>query len=395
MNLVYLAPVPWSSFTQRSHQFVKWCHRRFNAEVLWIDPYPTRFPAWKDLRRLAPGWDRIAPEPRVHGSAWLTVARPPALPIEPLTALGAVNGLLWRRVSARISEFLSAGDGVIAVGKPSELAVQVLQRHRAVRSLFDAMDDFPAFYEGRARRAMELRTSRIASLVARILVSSTALIPRFRDFQSKSELVSNAFDADDLPPIESTRRQRSPPVLGYVGTIGHWFDWSLVRALAQACPLARIRLIGPVHAGPTRALPPNVELLPARGHGAAIQAMQGFAAGLIPFRDTELTRAVDPIKYYEYRALGLPVLSSRFGEMSPREREPGVFLVEAGPDLASTVQSALGHRYDGKEIRAFREANSWTARFDAGRILPPEANARVNGGAGVRTAACTPPGTRA
>ena len=383
MNLVYFAPVPWSSFTQRSHQFVKWCHGRFNAEVLWIDPYPTRFPAWNDLRRLAPGWNRMAPEPRVHASAWLTVAKPFALPIEPMIALGAVNGLLWRRVSGAISDFLSRGNGAIAVGKPSELALRVLQRHPAVRSLFDAMDDYPAFYEGQARRAMELRTNRIASLVSRILISSTALIPRFKEFQSKSLLVSNAFDADDLPSIESTRHDRSPAVLGYVGTIGHWFDWSLVCSLAQASPLARIRLIGPVHARPPRALPGNVELLPARGHGAAIQAMQGFAAGLIPFKATELTRSVDPIKYYEYRALGLPVISSRFGEMSLREREPGVFLVEEGPGLASNVQSALGHRYDSHEILAFRKANSWTARFDASRILPPEVHARVSGRAEV------------
>ena len=368
MKLVYLSPVPWTSFSQRPHRFVEWFHARSNADVLWIDPYPTRFPAWSDLRRLIPAGNGIKPEARVRSSTWLTVARPVALPIEPLAGPGRLNRLLWRRLFTTIAGFLSGG-GAIAVGKPSELAFQVLQRHPAAQSLFDAMDDYPAFYEGAARREMERTTNRIASVVSRILVSSEALIPRFENFRSKTLLVRNACDTDSLPPVGSTAPDPVRPVLGYVGTIGHWFDWALVCSLARARPEARVRLIGPLHAKPPNPLPDNIEVLPARGHGAAMRAMQTFAAGLIPFKVTDLTRSVDPIKYYEYRALGLPVISSRFGEMDRRAREPGVFLVEEGGGLDPLVRSALRYRCDGDEVRTFRDANSWRARFDAGSIL--------------------------
>ena len=67
--------------------------------------------------------------------------------------------------------------------------------------------------------------------------------------------------------------------------------------------------------------------------------MQGFSAGLIPFIKNELTASVDPIIYYEYFVLGLPVLSTRFGEMALREGSPGVFLVD-GQDLAAQVETA-------------------------------------------------------
>ncbi len=122
----------------------------------------------------------------------------------------------------------------------------------------------------------------------------------------------------------------SPPVLGYLGCIGHWFDWPLVVRLAEALPQARIELVGPCAVGPPRRLPANVRLLPACKQAEAAEHLARFSAGLIPFRSNALTAGVDPIKYYEYRAAGLPVLSTRFGEMALRGGSDGVYFLD-GP----------------------------------------------------------------
>lgn len=369
MRLVYLSPVRWASFAQRSHQFVRWFHARRGGDVLWIDPYPARFPAWRDWRRV--GAERYAaadapPRP----PAWLSVVRPFALPVEPLRRLGSLHARLWGRLLRLVGDFVAGGDCLIAIGKPSELALQVLERHPHVASLLDAMDDFPAFYRGAARRAMEHRTRRVAARVSRILVSSERLRHRFGQHRTKLEVVRNACDVEDVLPDGVSRRDPEHPVLGYVGTIGPWFDWRLVTALAQCDPGLRVRLVGPVLSGPGAPLPGNVELSPACAHGVALRVMQGFSVGLIPFEHTDVTDAVDPIKYYEYRALGLPVLSSRFGEMARREGEPGVFLVDARAALAPQVCHALRHRDNEDEIRLFQAKNSWTARFDDARRVP-------------------------
>lgn len=369
MRLVYLSPLPWRSFSQRPHMFVEWFHLRHEAEVLWVDPYPTRLPDWHDLRRLHPSLNLGAADLPDRRPAWITVVQPVALPMEPLTGLTGVNAVLLRNVHAAIDDFLSGGDCIIGIGKPSALALKVLQRHPNVRSFFDAMDDYPAFYRGLAKRAMQRRMDRIASHVSRILITSVALKRRFREHQSKLLLVRNACDTASLPPVGPTPRANGHPVLGYVGTIGNWFDWTLLSALAETDPSVRIRLVGPTYVPPPKTLPKNVEVWSARGHEAAVEAMRSFSVGLIPFKYTELTYSVDPIKYYEYRALGLPVISSRFGRMAFRDAEAGVFLVDEHADLSSPMRSALGYRYDQNEIKAFREHNSWTARFDAGSIF--------------------------
>ena len=137
---------------------------------------------------------------------------------------------------------------------------------------------------------------------------------------------------------------RTPPsslVLGYLGGIAHWFDWPLVIRLAKTLPQMRIELVGPCTAAPPETLPANVRLLPACRQSDVAGHLARFSAGLIPFRQSALTNGVDPIKYYEYRAAGLPVLSTRFGEMALRGRNDGVYFLDRGDDLAAAVAAAL------------------------------------------------------
>jgi hypothetical protein len=179
------------------------------------------------------------------------------------------------------------------------------------------------------------------------------------------ELALNACDMHELAPVASLDLGAKQQVLGYVGTLGRWFDWDLVIALAQANPENRIRLIGPVFTPAPCVLPANIELLPECSHATAITAMATFSVGLIPFKLNRLTASVDPIKYYEYRALGLPVISTRFGEMAQREQEPGVWIVNQGTDLHKTAVEALASKSDRSTIHQFRENNLWANRFSA------------------------------
>ena len=370
MRLVYLSPVPWASFAQRPHKFAEWFHGRYGGEVLWVDPYPTRLAQLGDFRLIkAVGKSAIKQAAKESTPAWLTILRPHSLPIEPLPGAGALNRLLWNNVLQAIHAFVEEGECQLGIGKPSELALQVLARHPAVPSLYDAMDDFPAFYHGFSRIAMGRRERQVAARVTRISVSSTALADRFAAYRSKLTLAHNACAIETLPPPNVTTRTSERPVLGYVGTIAQWFDWPLVFDLAKANPSMCIRLIGPVYARPPGPMTSNIELLPACNHATAMRFMQEFSVGLIPFKRTDLTASVDPIKFYEYRALGLPVLSTRFGEMALRNGQAGVFLVDEHSDLVKLVRIAMASECEIDEIQEFRTANSWEARFDASSIL--------------------------
>jgi len=97
--------------------------------------------------------------------------------------------------------------------------------------------------------------------------------------------------------------------------------------------------------------------------------MQDFDIGLIPFKKNDLTASVDPIKYYEYRALGLPIISTDFGEMSFRENELGTFLSRDTQDITELVRCALLYKADDESIRRFIDKNTWQRRFNTAKII--------------------------
>lgn len=368
MRLVYLSPVPWASFAQRPHRLVEWFHARQGEEVLWVDPYPTRFPGIFDLFRKNPRVVTVTPL-SVEVPPWLRMVQPRALPIEPLPGSGLLNRYLWNDVLAEVDQFIASRRCMVGIGKPSTMALQILSRNRGVQSFYDAMDDFPAFYEGLSRKAMVRRERAVATQVTKILVSSSALAKRLNGYNRNVFVALNACMVETIPMARFNPERKEPPILGYVGTIGHWFDWPLVIALANSAPMMRIRLIGPMYCQLPGKLPENIEILPACKHAAAIRAMQDFSVGLIPFKRIDLTASVDPIKYYEYRALGLPVLSTYFGEMTLREKQSGVYLVNDQSDFLRVLEQALAYEPDKNEILKFRNEHTWGAHFDASGIL--------------------------
>ncbi|SAK70467.1 Putative teichuronic acid biosynthesis glycosyltransferase TuaH [Caballeronia hypogeia] len=368
-QLVYLSPLPWASFAQRPHKFVEWFHATTGGRVLWIDPYATRLPALRDLRRPSAG----ASGATVNRPKWVTVEGVRALPIEPMPGGTFINRLAWRAVAERVARFCAAEKTLLVIGKPSAFAFDCLEHANAARSAYDSMDDFPAFYTGVSRAALARVEERIAAGVDRLLVSSTALRARWQTLRPDARLIYNGLDPGVLPAADVAKLARlgdgQPKIIGYLGTMGPWFDWAWLTALAKQRPNDAIRLIGPVFSQPTGALPGNVRMLPPVPHAEALKAMREFDIGLIPFIRNQLTDGVDPIKYYEYRAMGLPVISTGFGEMRLRGNEPATFLIDAPDQLGGAVDAALRCRASDDGIAAFREANSWAARFDASGVL--------------------------
>lgn len=362
MSLVYFSPVPWDSFAQRPHHFARWYHRRTGGDVLWVDPYPTRLPTWSDWKR--PGVVQGAPgsEP----PAWLSVRRVRAFPLEPFPGLNRINGMLWRSLRDDIVRLVLGGTAVrVVVGKPSLLALSVIESVPVGQSVYDAMDDFPAFYRGLSRVSMARREASVVRRAGRVLASSTALETRLSAVRGDVTRALNACEASSLPDMPVPHRQSCVPVFGYLGTMGGWFDWSWVRRLAEARPGYRVRLIGPLFVQPSCALPENVEILPPIDHSAAMSALVDFSVGLIPFRNNVLTESVDPIKYYEYRGAGLPVLSTPFGEMRLRQNVAGVWLGGEVDDLGALADAALHFDVAHQSTLQFRAENDWCARFDA------------------------------
>ncbi|ANT64132.1 glycosyl transferase [Prosthecochloris sp. CIB 2401] len=366
MRLIYVSPLPWFSFAQRPHKFVEWFHKRTGGEVLWVDPYPTRLPRFGDFRRPKSDTKKIGALPK-----WLTVLQPSSIPVEPLPGSAFLNGFLWQEGIREIIRFSKNRQVLLVIGKPSVFALSLLGRLNVYRSVYDAMDDFPVFYKGLSKYMMARREQDLLERVDVVWGSSSELKSRLEGIRSDVKLVHNGLDVGVLPD-PNIRQQKNPVpsyVFGYVGTIASWFDWGWIKHLAKLRVGDVVRIIGPVYQLPSGKLPSNIEILPPCDHHVAMAAMQGFDVGLIPFRLNQLTASVDPIKYYEYRALGLPVISTSFGEMPHHGKDTGLFQSAGLFDVGEQAQRALSHQTDISWMHDFIDRNAWDVRFDITGLL--------------------------
>ncbi|RUR32305.1 glycosyl transferase [Vreelandella nanhaiensis] len=363
--MIYLSPLPWTSFEQRPHKFARWFHLRTGGKVLWIDPYPTRLPKLSDFKRL-----RFSSNGNLKNDmpAWLEVIRPASLPIEPLGGSEKINKMIWRKTLIKAFSFAHDFNAIVAIGKPSALANQVLDGLPEALSIYDAMDDFPAFYAGISKKAMLSMLNwetQIVDRVSTLVVSSTILLNRWSAIRADTKLIYNGLDVSALPNAElGFVKSGSPIRFGYVGTISAWFDWSWLIKLAEIRPNDEIVVIGPQLVTCPYELPDNIYFKPACEHQEALMHMKSFDVGLIPFLRNQLTSSVDPIKYYEYRALGVSVLSTAFGEMLFRFNEPGTFVSKSNDDLDELASQAVCWSFTKSEADEFAIKNSWNSRFD-------------------------------
>lgn len=363
-HLIYLSPVSINSFAQRPHHFVEWFHRNYNANVTWIEPGPSRYPQWKDRRRLL-NRQLTSIGPNWSSESWLTVEKFPTLPVEPSGLGRLVNKLLRYFAFKKLLESLPQ-NSLLVIGKPCDLALQLLAARNYDLTVFDVMDNMSAFGAGAARRWMQVAEKCIAIQSDVLMTSSMSLesLMSSRYPQAKIFCVPNGLTPPPKTP-QSLKQTSSevPLVLGYIGVIASWFDWDSLARLARTAPSAKVRLYGPVECQIPNDLPKNIKFFPAIPHSDVYNIMKDFTFGLIPFIRNELTDYVDPIKYYEYRAAGIPILSTQFGDMNIRSSEDHVYFLEEiiseEINLNNLAQDTLIENND-----IYCMENSWDARFD-------------------------------
>jgi glycosyltransferase involved in cell wall biosynthesis len=134
----------------------------------------------------------------------------------------------------------------------------------------------------------------------------------------RSGVLRNAADFDHFRSAAgAASRSEGPRTAGYFGAIEDWFDVEAVRLAAEQNPDIRFELIGKVENPRAFQLERlhNVRLAGEVDYQELPRRMAGFSMGLLPFRDTPLTRSASPIKLYEYFASGIPVVARRLPEL--------------------------------------------------------------------------------
>jgi glycosyltransferase involved in cell wall biosynthesis len=289
--------------------------------VLWVESAGMRAPQLSrqgDLRRIARKARSLMRTPR-QVTPNLHVYAPPVVPFPERRLARAANRVLYRTsIMGQLARLGWSHDPVIWSFTPH--VAPLIRGMRPRLLIYHCVDRWSAFedYNAALMDEWERELCQRADLV---FASAEHLVEHCEQYSDNVHYIPHGVDVTHfgrglepggLPPdLEGIPEPR----IGFFGLLHEWVDTDLLEELADRLPYSFV-LIGdskvPLVALTER---PNVHHLGRRPYDTLPDYCRGFHAGVIPFRRSELTRSVNPIKLREYAAAGLPVVSTDLPEV--------------------------------------------------------------------------------
>ena len=197
--------------------------------------------------------------------------------------------------------------------------------------------------------------------VDQVFIHSPELLEKKGHLNPRTRFVPNGVDhaAFAAPVPEPPDLAGIPgPRMGYAGMLKTQLDWNLLEGLIRRHPEWSFVFVGAVATQPEmdgilQALAPraNVHFLGPKSTADLAAYPQHLDVCMMPYRSTDYTRYINPLKLYEYLASGSPVVATRLPAVAPFEDV--VSLVEPHVDAWSrALRQAMGA--GGRQLRQAR-----------------------------------------
>jgi polysaccharide pyruvyl transferase CsaB len=232
--------------------------------------------------------------------------------------------------------------------------------------VYDCMDDWTTF-PGDHPKLRELEETLVAS-ADRMVVSAQTIAERWEGKRSGTLLARNAADFDffNQPGNDDPLPGVKGPVAGFFGAVAEWFDYTLMKHVAQARPEVTFVFVGGVHRTSVEDLEvlPNVIFEGFQPYEKMPLYLRRFDVCLVPFEVSPVTDGVDAVKLYEYLSQGKPVVSTRIREII--RYDDLIYLAADRDEFLQQLDRALNE--DSSELRErridFARQNNWNERLD-------------------------------
>lgn len=159
----------------------------------------------------------------------------------------------------------------------------------------------------------------------------------------------------------STSTASGPITVGYVGKIGKRVNLELVREAAEKLPSVNFVFAGPIldnEYKPVMESLPNLRLLGDVHYRDVPSLLQSFDIGWVPHNVGEFEVGGDVLKTYEYRAAGLPVLTTPVAGAG--QRNLGSVYTLPAEDHAKWIETKVGSRQRiPRELGEIPQIHTW------------------------------------
>jgi len=207
-----------------------------------------------------------------------------------------------------------------------------------------------------------------------VFATTTTLADHCRQFNPNTHYLSNVVDAEHFGralvpgPIPSDLASIPEPRLCYHGVISDFkVDLQLLIDVARLQPQWSWVLIGEEREGQNSPLVieletlPNVHFLGYKPYADLPEYLRGMQVGLLPSLINNYTRGMFPMKYFEYLAAGMPVVSTPL-----QFTQTQVAGLKIGPNAARFAEAICDQlklgRFSVTEVAELVGKNTWQER---------------------------------
>jgi len=206
--------------------------------------------------------------------------------------------------------------------------------------------------------------------------TATKLFNQAKETAKNPVLLPNAGDYDffaetkkyEINPQIKERLGNYRCVLGYYGALASWFDYDLVKMVAQRRPDWLFVLVGMDYDGTLGKSGvqeyDNILYIPPQPYQELPHFLKAFDIATIPFKINEITLSTSPVKLFEYMAAGKPILTSKMPECLKYE---SVKTYQDADEFCAQAERLLSLKPEDPYWETLeREAleNTWDARTD-------------------------------
>ncbi|HMO16541.1 MAG TPA: glycosyltransferase [Oligoflexia bacterium] len=260
---------------------------------------------------------------------------------------------------------------VLFIQHPAWVSVLEAGHFSGLISSYDCMDDAGSFPDA-PKELLEEAEITLLEKVSKVFATSKTLFKKLEPYcKDKIFLLRNGVSISAFNHINDadTNKNNSSVLInktchvGYVGSIRSWLDSRIISTLLTDFPDITISLVGKLESDFN--IEPHERLLfLGEKQASEIPALiSEFKVCLIPFHINQLTQATNPVKLYEYFALGKPVVSTNLPEVA--EFDNIVYISDSVSDFSSKLSQALSEEdNDARRLARIEVAknNTWDKR---------------------------------